>query len=193
MAHPSNLLQRISLSLTLSSAIAFIFVSFLASSQPSTSLGRLADWTGRTIGHSGRDWFLTFFAAFSVPIIFVVGSLPRRLTSTRRFAEFCATVGFVAVPACYWTFRLPLQFADIVMLLALALMLFPIAMQGVGKWPTSRRLFIGQITMYFALLFWLFGKYMYLPILVVIPIFAFSTCLIWALGVPIRFPNVQSD
>lgn len=193
MAHPPNLLRRISFNLTLSSAIAFIFVSYLASSEPFTSMGRLADWVGETIGHSGRDWFLVFFAGFLVPIVLVVGSLPSRLTNSSTFAWFCAIVGFLSVPACYWVYRTPGQIADFLVLFASALMLFSIAMQANAKWPTQRWSLLVQVIMYFGFFILLFGRYMPLTVLIGIPLFALSTCLIWAFDVPIRSSTVGSE
>jgi hypothetical protein len=197
MMQVPNVAKRITLSLTLSSAFSFIFVSIFlsiyASSQPSTLMFRLVQWTETMIGHSGRDWFLAYFAAFTIPTVAIVESLPRSLTSSMSFSRFCAVSGFFAVPISYVVHRSPVELQDLVILFPASFMLLATLMQGFGKWPAERKLLVAQVVMYFAFFGWFFYKYFPLPDLIVVPLLAMTSCVLWALDAPIRVAVIQSD
>ena len=172
--------------MTLSSALSFVFVSSLASSASSTWMAGLADWTGRLLGHEGRDWLLAFFIVFLIPVLAIVVSLPRSITQSKSFALFYPMSAFVAVPACFWYQRTPQGVQDLLLVLTTAAMLGAIVMQAIERLPTRRWSLMVQVFSYFGLFLFLYDSYLNTPILISVPLFALATCVIWASDAPIR-------
>ena len=186
-----SVLGSTALCLTLSTALAGVFLGWLATAKPSSLGARFSGQMAGLIGHSGRCWFLFCYAGLTPPaaVIIIVLACSRFRGVLLRVSGIAS---LLAMLVSYWPWRRH-NLGDGLLVFVAAMMVLLTFMHARG-WTRGRR-WAGLLVLfvYYGTFAWLFNRELSVPEVEQIPASGLVSMPLWARGIAATRPVTRNS